>query len=98
MTSTVKPNEAPNDVSVDSARRSFCWKVGAGVSTALASTTVMARSATSDADDSALRAALLEEERALRKLHQAFEQAMDRGVYDEVVEMFAPDAQVVFNG
>jgi len=98
MTSTDKPEKASNAVSVDNSRRSFFWKVGAGVSTALASTAVMAGAAPRAADDSSLRAALLEEEMALRKLHQAFEQAMDKGLYDEVIEMFADDAQVIFNG
>src|SRR5690606_17920531 len=96
MTSTVKPNRSPKGGSVDNSRRAFFWKVGAaGVSTALAPTAVVAASG---GDDPALRAALLEDEQALRKLHQAFEQAMDKGAYDEVVEMFASDAQVVFNG
>src|SRR5690606_15549741 len=79
-------------------RRSFFLKVGAGASAALASTAVMARRASDDADDAAVRAALLEEERALRTLHQAFEQAIDKGRYDEVIELFAEDAQVTFNG
>jgi len=78
-------------------RRSFLWKFGAGVS-AVASTAVMARPEASTAGDPALKAALLEEEKALRQLHQAFEQAMDRGQYEEVIAMFAPDAQVTFNG
>jgi hypothetical protein len=98
MTNTFKPEKAPNAVSADVSRRSFFLKVGAGVSTALASTAVMAQAASGDADDSAMQVALLEEERALRKLHQAFEQAMDKGLYDEVIDMFADDAQVLFNG
>jgi hypothetical protein len=42
--------------------------------------------------------ALLEEEKALRKFHQRFEQAMDKGLHEEVIGMFAVDAEVVFNG
>jgi hypothetical protein len=97
MTNTVKPRTSPNTTSVDTGRRSFFWKVGAGVSTALASTAVVARAA-SGGDDASLKVALLEEEKALRKLHQAFEQAMDKSLYDEVIEMFADDAEVIFNG
>jgi hypothetical protein len=92
-----------------SSRRSFIWKVGAGASAALASTVGMAtaKAEPSTADNPALRAALLEEEKALRKFHQAFEQAMDKGLYEEVISMFAADsddgagrelAEVVFNG
>jgi hypothetical protein len=50
------------------------------------------------AGDPALKAALLEEEKALRKFHQAFEYAMDKGLHEEVIGMFANDAQVIFNG
>src|SRR5262245_4001233 len=84
-------------------RRSFIWKMGAGASAALASTVGMgvANAETRTTDDPALRAALLEEEKTLRKFHQAFEQAMDKGLYEEVIGMFADDgevAEVVFNG
>jgi hypothetical protein len=49
-------------------------------------------------DNPALQAAVLEEEKALRKFHQAFEQAMDKGLHEEVIGMFADDAEVLFNG
>lgn len=87
-----KPAASP-----DSSRRSFIWKMGAGVSAALASAGA-ARADVGAADNPALRAALLEEEKALRGLHQVFELAMDRGLHDEVIGMFAEDAKVVFNG
>jgi len=96
MTSTSKPSRPPKGGAVDNGRRAFFLNVGAaGVSTALASTAAMAASG---AADPALRAALLEDEKALRKLHRAFEQAMNTGAYDDAVELFAADAQVVFNG
>jgi hypothetical protein len=79
-------------------RRSFLRKLGAGASAAVASTVGMARAEAPKADSAALRLALLEEEQALRKLHQTFEQAMDNGLHGEVISMFADDAQVVFNG
>jgi hypothetical protein len=79
-------------------RRSFIWKLGAGASAAVASTAGLTRTETRATDDPALRAALLEEERTLRKLHQAFEQAMDSGLHEAVIGMFAADAEVVFNG
>lgn len=98
MMNKLKPRRSASADTPDNGRRSFFWKLGAGVSGALASASVMARPGARDEDDASLRAALLEEEKSLRKLHQAFEQAMDRGRYDEVVEMFTDDAQVVFNG
>jgi hypothetical protein len=86
-------------------RRSFIRKMGAGASGALALTTGLGMARTeveaSTTDNPALRAALLEEEKALRKFHQAFEQAMDKGLHEEVIGMFADateGAEVVFNG
>jgi carotenoid cleavage dioxygenase len=79
-------------------RRSFIWKLGAGASAAVASTVGMARVETSSADSAARRVAQLEEEKILRRLHQSFQLAMDRNLPEEVIGMFADDAQVVFNG
>ena len=81
-------------------RRTFLWKFGVGTSAALASTVVMANGKTdvTSTDDPILRAALLEEEKALHVFHQAFEQAMDKGQHEEVIGMFSVDAEVVFNG
>lgn len=79
-------------------RRSFIWKLGAGASAALASAAGPARAGAGNADDPALRAALLEEERALRMLHRAYEQAMDKGLHEEAIDLFADDAEVLFNG
>lgn len=98
MTRTRKPGKASNADAADVGRRSFFWKLGAGVSTALASATAVGRAASDATDDGALRAALLEDEQAIRRLHQAFERALDKGFYDDVVEMFTDDAEVVFNG
>jgi hypothetical protein len=86
----------------NNSRRAFIGTLGA-VSTALASTAGAVAAATSEretptADDASVRAALLEEEKALRTLHQAFEQAMDAGRHEDVIAMFADDAEVVFNG
>lgn len=81
-----------------SSRRSFIWKLGVGASAAIASTAGMAGAEKRNTDDPALRAALLEEEKVLRKLHQAFEQALDKGLQEDVIGLFAADAEVVFNG
>ncbi len=98
MTNIPERDRSPNAASAGVSRRSFFWKLGAGVSTALASTVTLARSGPGDANDLSLRVTLLEEEKTLRSFHRAFEQAMDNGLYDEVIDMFAEDAQVIFNG
>ena len=79
-------------------RRSFIWRLGAGASAAAASTVGMARTELPKADHAARRVAVLEEEKLLRKLHQGFEQAMDQGLHEVVIGMFADDAEVAFNG
>ena len=82
----------------NNARRSFIWKMGVGASAAVASVAGAATAEAVPTDNLALRVALLEEEKVLRRFHQAFEQAMDKGLHAEVIGMFAEDAQVVFNG
>lgn len=79
-------------------RRSFLQKLGIGVSTALASATVMAKPDSGKANNLSLQVAKLEAEKTLRALHQQFEQAMDQGQMDAVIALFAVDAEVVFNG
>lgn len=82
----------------DTGRRSFIWKLGAGTAGAVASVAAAAKPAEAGIDDPALRAALLEEEKALRRLHHDFQQAIDAGLHDQVVGLFSADSQVVFNG
>ena len=79
-------------------RRSFVWKLGAGASAVLASVAGTAKAETPRIESAPLRVAMLEEEKVLRNLHQRFEQAMDKGLHEEVIGMFAVDAEVVFNG
>jgi SnoaL-like domain len=79
-------------------RRSFIWKMGAGASAVLTSTAAIAGGETASAADPALQVALLQEEQVLRKFHQAFEQALNKGLNEEVIGMFAVDAEVIFNG
>jgi hypothetical protein len=90
--------QARSAQATDRGRRSLFWKLGAGVSAALASTTGLARAGTDDGDGTARQAALLADELALRKLHQAYESAMDKGMYEDVVRLFCDDAEVVFDG
>ena len=90
----------------NNSRRSFVRKMGVGVSAALVPSVVPGASAAGaesragddPALDPALRAALLEDEKAIRQLHQSFERAQDKGLHDEILGMFAEDAEVHFNG
>ena len=82
-------------------RRSFVSKLGAGAPAVLALVAGTVNAATPtppEADSPLLRAALLEEEKALRKLHHAFEHAIHSGMHEDIVAMFADDGEVVFNG
>ena len=104
----LKHRKSRTPQSSDSTRRSFVWKMGLGASAAMAPTVIMAagmpRAEAGTTDDPALRAALLEEEKAMCKFHRDFEQAMDKGLHEDVIGMFADDgdgsevAEVAFNG
>ena len=87
-------------------RRSFIWKVGAGMSAILAFA-VPSMSKPRINRDTGLKAqisrlsnqlGILEDENSLRKLHKAYETCFSNGMYDEVVNLFANDGEVVFNG
>jgi hypothetical protein len=84
-------------------RRSFVCRLGAGVSAVLAAAVPgMAGRRTGpvvgsggQVDD---RQGVLEDELAIRRLHERYEMLLDDGRYQDVVELFAEDAEVVFNG
>jgi hypothetical protein len=80
-------------------RRSFLWKAGAAMSAVVASA-VAGVSGAKQSTDTTLqdRIGRLEDANTIRRLHQAFESRLDRGMYEDVVGMFADDAEVVFNG
>jgi SnoaL-like domain len=101
MMNIFRSKTSGNHDSVVNGRRSFIWKLAAGVSTTLATTAGMAKTGVNtnhSADNPTLRTALLEEEKTLRKFHQSFEQAMNETRHDDIIGMFAEDAEVVFNG
>ena len=90
----------------DTGRRSFIWKVGAGMSAILA-TAVPGMAKTRLSDDKNLKTrverlsnqiGLLEDENAIRSLHKAYENHLDKEEYEEVVNLFADNAEVIFNG
>ena len=90
----------------DKGRRSFLWKVGAGMSTVLAATIpAIAKPVFSDGkklktsvDSLSRQVAILENEKSIRQLHKIFEDSIDKGMYSEVLDMFTDNAEVIFNG
>jgi hypothetical protein len=93
------PDRNTSTKPVPASRRSFIWKLGAGASAAVTSAVAMGRAqSATTAHDPSLRAALLEEEKVLRKLHQTFEQAMDDFAHEAALALFDADASVAFNG
>jgi hypothetical protein len=90
----------------DSGRRSFIWKTGAAMSAVLASA-VAGVSKPKDDPNAGLKDRIdqlsnqvgsLEDANAIRRLHQAYESLLDRGMYEEIVDMFTDDGEVIFNG
>lgn len=88
--------QAENTESADSGRRSFFWKLAAGVSAAVAGTAAIAGPGDGESNDLSSRVARLEDEKSLRQLHREFEQALDAARHDEVIGLFADNGEVVF--
>jgi hypothetical protein len=90
----------------NSGRRSFLWKAGVAMSAAVAAAVPgMAKSGNNQGDGKnaevnrlAHRLGILEDEKTVRTLHQAYESRLDQGMYEDVVNLFAPNAEVVYNG
>jgi hypothetical protein len=86
----------------DSGRRSFLRKAGVAMSAAVAAAVPgMAKSGDSkntEADRLAHQLGMLEDEKAIRTLHQTYEALLDSGKYEDVSSLFKEDASVVFNG
>jgi hypothetical protein len=88
----------------DTGRRSFIWKVGAGMSAVLAAAvpgyakTVFSNDKKTGVDDLVKKVAMLENEKAIHELHKTFEGLLDNGRYSEIPGMFTDNAEVIFNG
>jgi hypothetical protein len=104
LKSTSNPSHIPSHP--DTGRRSFIWKIGAVMSALLASA-VPAMSKPSVNNDADLKAkvdrlskqvGMLEDENAIRGLHQTYENLLNNRMYEEVVNLFTDDGEVVFNG
>ena len=99
--STPKSNDQPN-----TGRRSFIWKTGAAVSAVLAAA-VPAMSLPKFTKDKGLKSEVdrltgmissLEDEKKIHGLHNTFENLLDSGCYEELVDLFSSDSEVKFNG
>ncbi|MGD9162111.1 MAG: nuclear transport factor 2 family protein [Desulfobacteraceae bacterium] len=104
--SDIKSNADNHQKQADAGRRSFMWKIGAGMSAVLAAT-VPAIAKPVISDDKKLKTSVdslskqltnLENEKSVRQLHKIFEDSIDKGMYGEVLDMFTDNAEVIFNG
>jgi hypothetical protein len=103
----LKPTSVTGDSpKPNTGRRSFIWKTGAAMSAVVASAVAGISSSKIDSgaglkdrvDRLSNRVGSLEDANAIRGLHQTYESRLDQGIYDDVVGMFAADAEVVCNG
>jgi hypothetical protein len=87
-------------------RRSFIWKTGSALSAGLAS--AVAGMSKPKADESGTlreqigrlsnQLGILEDTNAIRKLHHAYGYYLDKGIWEEIVNLFVDDGEVYFNG
>jgi hypothetical protein len=90
----------------NSVRRCFIRNTGAALSALVASAAVgFSKSPTGPGEGSkdeiarlSKRIGSLEDADAIRKLHRAYQSRLDQGLYEEVIGMFADDAEVIYNG
>lgn len=89
----------------DTERRSFIRNAGAAFSVLLASALAGTSKPKSDesgalkeqVDRLSNQLGMLEDTNAIRKLHQAYGFYLDKGIYEEIVNLFAGDGEVYFN-
>ncbi len=90
----------------DTGRRSFLWKVGAGMSAVLAAAVPSVakplisndKKLKTSVDSLSKQVAMLEDEKKIRELNKTYGDLLDKGMYSEVLDLFADDAEVIFNG
>jgi len=82
-------------------RRSFMWRMSAALSAALAYA-VPGKASPGAEQDRVQRLsnqlAMLEDEKAILRLHRRYEDCLHNGRYEEVPDLFTDDGEVVFNG
>ncbi len=98
---SIKSPKQPNG-----GRRSFMRRTGAALSAVLASTVAGLSKPSPDHDanqkDDVSRLSnqigCLEDANGIRRLHHLYETYLDRGMHEEVVNLFADEGEVLFNG
>jgi hypothetical protein len=102
--STSKHSDTPDQP--NTRRRSFLWKIGAAIPAVLVSA-IPGRSSTGTDPGDGLKnrirslssqLGILEDENAIRRLHRTYENLLNRGRYEEVINLFTDDGEVIFNG
>ena len=91
---------------LNTGRRSFMYKMGTAMSAALAVAVPSMSSSRNnqgtgldaEVDRLSKQLGILEDEKAIRTLHESYETCLDNGMYEEVVELFTEDGAVVSNG
>jgi hypothetical protein len=96
-----------DDMQADRGRRSFIWKIGAGISAVAAAAAPAAIGKAVIIDDKGLigrvnslsrQVAVMENEKKIRQLYKNYNALLDKGMYRDVLALFSKDAEVVFNG
>jgi hypothetical protein len=105
---TLKPESEPisSPKQPKSGRRSFIWKTGSALSAVLAFAVAGKSKSKSDeagtlkerVDRLSNQLGILEDRNAIRKLHHAYGYYLDKGIWEEIVNLFAEDGEVYFNG
>jgi hypothetical protein len=104
LKSQSKASDSPNQP--NTGRRSFMWKIGAAM-TALLATAVPGMSRPRVKHGTGLKArvdqlsnqlGILEDENAIRGLHKYYESLLNNSKYEEVVNLFTDNGEVIFNG
>jgi hypothetical protein len=104
---TLKAASNPGDIpkQPDTGRRSFMWKIGAAMSAVLAyAVPAMSRPRVnndadlkSKVDRLSNQLGIHQDTNAIRALHQTYESYLNRGMYEDVVNLFSEDGEVIFN-
>jgi hypothetical protein len=99
-------NRSPKQPVSDQGRRSFLWKTGAAMSALLATGVANVSRSLADQDaglkDQVDRLSnqlgIHEDTNAIRALHKTYESYLDRGMYEDIINLFADNGEVSYNG
>ena len=91
-----------NATQPDTQRRSFVWKMGAALTAVLGTAAACTSKRETELKEQVERLAnqlgMVEDVNAIRKLQHAYGYYLDKCIYEEVVDLFADDGEVRFNG